>query len=613
MPTVDTALDRPSRPRRRTILGLGAGLGLAMALTITLVTVLGAGSGPGATAPPPPVPFIEGAGASADAVSAGSGAGAAAIGTAAYEPAPGALYVAPQGDNDAAGTADAPLRTIRAAIDRAEPGGTIVLREGQYHETFTIPDGKALTVQSYPQEEVWLDGSRAVDGWTADGGRWTAPWDVVLDASPTYTRGAPDNTREHWNFVTEAHPMAAHPDQLWWDGSPLEQVSGLDELTPTAFFHDEEAGLLHLGADPAGVEIRASDLQRAISVRAGGTVIRGIGIRRYAPSVPDFGAVTVERPGVLLENVIISESATTGLFITASDVTLRQVTTTSNGMIGVAANYADGLVVEGLDASGNNTERFNRAPVAGGMKLTRSRTVDISGSRFSDNEATGLWFDQSSRDIAITSTRFVGNRGHGVFLEISARAVIADNYIADNGRLGMKINGTSSVEIRNNVVVSTTSAISVLQDDRVKSDPSVPGHDERHMDDPEMTWLGTDVRIVGNTLVGSGDRALIWVEDYSGTYSAEDFGIVLEDNVFARADDGSPRTVVAWPMDPGDVTRFDSLDALTRAAGQERSGVEIREGIPLDRDEGASARRPALLPWIASTFGDAPHVLAALD
>lgn len=394
---------------------------------------------------------------------------------------------------------------------------------------------------------------------------------------------------------------------------PPTQVGGRDELTPTSFFHDEEAGLLVLGADPATGEIRASALQRAISIRAAETVIRGIGVRRYAPSVPDFGAVTVERPGVVLENVVIAEAATTGLFITAADVTLRNVTATRNGMIGVAANYADDLVVESLDASGNNTEWFNRAPVAGGMKLTRSRTVIISDSSFSDNNATGLWFDQSSRDIAITGSRLADNRGHGVFLEISARAVVADNYIARNSRLGMKINDTSSVEIRNNVVESATTAISVLQDHREKSDPSVPGHDERHPDDPEMTWVGTDVRIVGNTLVGAGDEALIWVEDYTRARSAADLGILVEDNLFARADDGSPRTAIAWPMRPGDVTRFDSLDAFTRAAGQESSGREFRGAEPVERAGGASTGRPAPPDWVASAFGDAPHVLAALD
>lgn len=597
-------------PQRRRVVAATIALGVAaVVIAVSLAATQRGGSGDAAL---PPIPSTVGVGAPLDAGSKTMSAGSVDVGTTTYEPPVDALFVSPSGDNDNDGTREAPLRTIKAAITRAVAGSTIVLREGEYRETVTIPDGKPLTVQSYPDEAAWLDGSQIAEGWGPNGARWSMPWDVVFDSSPTYTRGAEDNTEQHWNFVTEKYPMAAHPDQLWWDRKPLTQVAALDELTATSFFHDEEAGQLYLGADPSDHEILASERQRAVSIRAAGTVIRGVGIRRYSPSVPDFGAVTVERPEVTLENVVISEAATTGLFITAANVTLRNVTSTHNGMLGVAANYADDLVVDGLKASGNNTEWFNRAPVAGGMKLTRSRTVVISNSEFSNNNATGLWFDQSCRDIAITGSQLIGNRGHGVFLEISARAVIADNHIADNGILGMKINDTSSVEMRNNLVVGNKNAISVLQDQRLNSDASVPGHDERYLDDPEMTWLGTNITIVGNTLVGVGDRALIWIEDYSSTRSAKDFGISVENNLFARAENGDPQSIIAWPMTPGDVTLLSSLDDVTRSTGQELSGLEFRGTEAIERNEGSTAPRPALPEWIATTFEGFPAVAAAL-
>ncbi|MGV8858331.1 right-handed parallel beta-helix repeat-containing protein [Rhodoglobus sp.] len=609
MPTAKETTTRSSQ-RRRVI---------TATIIVGVTTAIIAGSlaatqfAPQGESPLPPIPFVAGVGAHPDAGSNATDAGAAAIGTTSYSPPADALYVSPTGDNDGDGSLESPLRTIKAAISRAAAGSTIVLREGQYTETVTIPDGTPLTVQSYPEEAVWLDGSQVTEGWMLDGAHWSTPWNVVFDSSPTYTRGAEDNTEQHWNFVTEKHPLAAHPDQMWWDDKPLTQVGTLDELSSTSFFHDEDGGMLFVGADPTGHVVLASQLQRAVSIRAEGTVIRGIGIRRYSPSVPDYGAVTIERPNVTLENVVVSESATTGIFITAAQVTLNAVTSTRNGMLGVAANYADGLVVNGLNASDNNTEWFNRAPVAGGMKLTRTRTVVVSNSEFSNNNATGLWFDQSCRDIAVTGSKLVGNRGHGVFLELSARAVIADNYIADNGILGLKINDTSSVEIRNNLVVGNTNAIAVLQDHRVKSDESVPGHDERYMDDPEMTWLGTDVTIVGNTLLGGGDRALIWIEDYSRTRSADDFGITVENNLFARNNDGDPQTIIAWPMAPGDVTLLSSLDDVTRSTGQENSGVEFRGTEEVDRDDGTPTSRPEIPSWVATTFAAFPAVAAALD
>ncbi|MEL0625629.1 right-handed parallel beta-helix repeat-containing protein [Salinibacterium amurskyense] len=585
--------------RRQVFAAVAIVLTLAVAATALVVSSLG---GSATTTTRPDVPFVEGVGAPDGVAASAADAGAAELGTTSYEIQAGALFVSPTGDNDADGSLESPLRTIKAALARVSAGGMIVLRAGEYHEAFTIAEGTPVTVQSYPGEVVWLDGSEIVEGWQlvgeqADGEQsdseqsggeqagdelWSVAWGTVFDSSPTYERGAPDNTEQYWNFVTAAHPLAAHPDQLWLDDTPLTQVGSRDEVTASSFFHDESAGVLYLGEDPSGHTVRASTLQRALSIRAEGSTIRGIGIRRFAPSVPDFGAVTVERPGVTIENVVITESATTGLFITAATVTIRQVTVTESGMIGVAANYADNLLIDGLKASGNNTEWFNRAPVAGGLKLTRSRTVEIRNSDFSDNNATALWFDQSCRDMTITGNTFVGNAGHGLFLEISARALVADNYLADNRIYGMKINDTSSVEIRDNIVVGSRNAIAVLQDDRLKSDENEAGHDERYPDDPEMTWVGTDVSIIGNTLVGSNE-ALLWIEDYSRTRSARDFGITVDNNLYVRATDTAPRTLIAWPTNAIGVTPFSSLADFARGTGQEQTGLEHLGGSVLER------------------------------
>ncbi|MBH0052876.1 right-handed parallel beta-helix repeat-containing protein [Salinibacterium sp. SWN139] len=578
------------RFRRRQVFGAVAILlALTIAASALVVSSLG---GSASTTVRPDVPFFAGVGAPENVATEAADAGAAELGTTDYEIQTGALFVSPSGDNDADGSLESPLRTIKAALARVTAGGMIVLRAGEYHEAFTIAEGTPVTVQSYPGEVVWLDGSEVIDDWQADveqsggeqpdGELWSVAWGTVFDSSPTYERGAPDNTEQYWNFVTARHPLAAHPDQLWMDDAPLTQVGSRDEVTASSFFHDESTGVLYIGENPSGHTVRASTLQRALSIRAEGSTIRGIGVRRFAPSVPDFGAVTVERPDVTIENVVITESATTGLFITAANTTIRQVTVTESGMIGVAANYADNLLVDGLKASGNNTEWFNRAPVAGGFKLTRSRTVEIRNSDFSDNNATALWFDQSCRDLTITGNTFVGNAGHGLFLEISARALVADNYLADNRIFGMKINDTSSVEIRDNIVVGSRNAIAVLQDERLKSDDNEAGHDERYRDDPEMTWVGTDVSIVGNTLVGSSE-ALIWIEDYSRTRSARDFGITVDNNLYVRATELEPRTLIAWPTNAIGVTPFSSLADFARGTGQEQTGLEHLDGSVVER------------------------------
>src|SRR5690606_961557 len=126
-----------------------------------------------------------------------------------------------------------------------------------------------------------------------------------------------------------------------------------------------------------------------------GSTLRGIGIRYYAPSVPDMGAVQVAARNVTLENVEITDSATTGLSVFEPGAQIRNVTIQRSGMLGAHASAADGLRVTGMLSKDNNAERFNRAPVSGGLKIHKSRGVTVADSAFVGNLGNGLWFDES--------------------------------------------------------------------------------------------------------------------------------------------------------------------------------------------------------------------------
>jgi parallel beta-helix repeat protein len=442
--------------------------------------------GPTAVAPPPVEDFAP---------------GAAAVGTTAYPVPETALFVSKEGADEAAGTEAAPLRTVQQAVTVATPGQTIVVREGSYHQRVTVTADKPVTIQPYPDEEVWFDGSVVLTEWVPDGGMWIAEgWATGFDSSPTYARGAPDNTEEGWNFINPEFPLAAHPDQVWVDGEQLRQVATSDDVVDGAFAVDAGSSRLFLGTDPSNREVRASDKTKAFAIQSENTVLRGIGVRRYATSVPGFGAITVEAAGVTIENVVIEQSATTGLFVAAGNATITGVTLRANGMMGMGANFADGMRVRGLLSSGNNTEHFNNSPVSGGVKITRSRELVIEKSQFSDNFGPGLWFDQSNADVKVVGNAISANQGHGLFLEISSSFAVAGNTISDNLDNGVKINDTNEVEMWNNTVTNNGRNLSIVQDTRRASDSSVPGHDDRRKSDPSMTWILDDIVVSNNVL-----------------------------------------------------------------------------------------------------------------
>lgn len=490
-----------------------------------------------------------------------------------------AIVVSPRGDDSARGTAGSPLRSIQAAVDQASAGGTVVVRGGIYHESVTIPAGKRVTLTAAPGEQVWLDGAQTVSSWQASGDGWVHHgWTVTFDHSPTYTWGAPDGTEPSWSFVNPDHPMAAHPDQLWVDGKAQEQVASRAQLRPGTFFVDEASDDLYLGSDPTGRTVLASTLAKAMSIRAAGTTVQGIGVRRFAPSVPHMGAVTVEAPDVTLQRMAVSGNATTGLFVAATGAELDHVSVLDNGMLGLGATYADGIRVLDLVSRRNNTERFNSAPVAGGVKIDRTRGILVSGADIRSNAASGLWFDESAKDITVLDSTIRDNARHGLSLEISADATVADNVIAGNGGFGIKVNDTSGVAIWNNTIVGNDRPVNIVQDDRDANDPGTPGHDPRFpVPAPGMTWINGPVDVHNNVLDRgqSGANCLLCVEDYSGRFTADELGVSASGNVYARSSRSAPTWLVVWSQGGGNPEVFTSLDAFNRATGQEARRLEV--------------------------------------
>ncbi|WP_134741398.1 right-handed parallel beta-helix repeat-containing protein [Nocardioides sp. 503] len=510
-----------------------------------------------------------------------AGAAPPASGVAAVAPAlraPATLHVARQGHDSASGSSAAPLRSISAAVSRARSGDRVVVHGGTYHESVVIPEGKRLSLSSAPGSRVWLDGSRAVTGWSREGARFVhTGWGVELDSSPTYTWGAPDNDEEAWTFIDRAHPMAAHPDQVWVGGRELRQVGSRAQVRPGTFYVDDAGDRLHLGTDPRGRSVRASDIAKAISIRGAGSSVSDIGVRRFAPSVPHMGAVTVEAPHVSLRRMRILDNATTGLHVSARSATLTHLELAGNGMLGAGATYADGLRVIGLRARRNNTERFNYSPVAGGLKVDRTRGVVVRDSDFSSNAGTGLWLDESSFGIVVTGSSMRRNLHHGLSLEISARAVVADNVIAGNADHGVKVNNTSNVSLWNNTIVGNGRPLNIVQDDRDPTDEGTPGRDPRRpRPDPTMPWVNGPIEVHNNIVSASrGATCLLCVEDYSGRFTARQLRVRASGNVYRRPDRRSPSWAVVWSRGSRDPAVFLSVGAFRAATSQERRHLDL--------------------------------------
>ncbi|GAB48651.1 hypothetical protein MOPEL_078_00400 [Mobilicoccus pelagius NBRC 104925] len=533
------------------------------------------GASPSPTPTPTPAPTRTPTPSPAPVPQAPPAAGAAPVGSSAYPIPSGALFVSPKGMDSAAGTSSAPLRTVTGALAKLPTGGTIILRAGTYHESVLIPPGKPVTIQPYPGEAVWFDGSRRVNGFSPVGGAWSAPWDTILDSSPTYTRGAPDNTQPDWRFVSKAHPMAAHPDQVWIDDVPQHQVGSRAQVGPGTFYVDTTSKRLVLGTNPSGNRVEAGVLPSAFSLRAPGTILRGFGIRRYVPSVPDFGAVTAFFPRMTLDNMTVLDGSTAGVGIFAAGSTIRSSTISSHGMIGIQASEADDLTLDRVLVTRNNIEHFNHAPVAGGVKICRSRGVTVRDSKISQNDGIGIWFDESVFDMAVLSNELFDNAGSGVMIELSSKALVAGNTILRSGYDALAIRNSNDVAAWNNTLQGAYRALEVSQDGRrPTNNPSAL--DARHPKDAAMTWVISDISIRNNVLIG-GDKGLmtLGVEDFDRVLDATRQRISTDGNVYAPQSQGAPRWLSAWSRPGTDPYAHTNLADFFRVNGQERTGISF--------------------------------------
>ncbi|MGO4296748.1 right-handed parallel beta-helix repeat-containing protein [Glutamicibacter sp. MCAF14] len=527
-----------------------------------------------------------------------------------------ALYVSASGNDASTGKAAAPLRTISKAISKAASGQTVVVRGGSYHESVVIPASKSIKLREYPGETVWLDGSKTVTGFTAASNGWVKTgWNYDFDTSPTYNRGATDNTAESWGFINSSYPMAAHPDQVWINGTKQTQVSSASKLKPGAFYVDRANNKLHLGTDPSGKTVRASTLVKALSIRSGNSSVSGINVRKFAPSVPDMGAVTAEKPGITVQNLTIEDTATTGLNVSAVKNTVSNVKIQRSGMLGMNAVYADGLVVNKLASTGNNHERFNTSPVSGGLKIGRTRGVTVKNSKLNSNYGPGLWLDESVYDSKVLNNDMVSNTGHGLSLEISAKSVVANNRIAKNSGFAFKLNNTSDVKIWNNTISGKNRVLNIVQDARRAATKSDPGHDPRQpFPDTTMTWINKNIVAKNNVFSNTGGgNAILAVEDYSGTYTAQQMKISLASNAYHRISATNPKWSSVWSKGAGNPAVFTTLPAFSKGTGEELNSFEITSSTvltsannPTTSVTGKNSHATALPSDIAALIGQSP-------
>lgn len=514
---------------------------------------------PKPTATPKPTPKPTATPAPAPAPAANASRGAKTVGTTSYAVPSGAIYVkAGATASGADGSQSKPYATVQAAVDAAKSGQTIVLRAGVYNEAVTIPYKKSLTVQAYPKEAVWFDGSTALSGWTKSGSTWVySGWKFEPDTS---MQGDPVS-----RWVDAAYPMANHPDQVFVDGKGLTQVAKASEVVAGTFAVDDANDKILIGTDPTGKEVRASNKGRAFYVQSPDTTLQGFGIRRYASSYEERGAVRSENTGFTARDLVVTDNAMIGLAISNNEPTIERVTVQRNGLLGIGANAAYGISITDSIINDNNYEKFRFTPVAGGIKITRSRGVTVDNIQADGNHGPGVWLDESVYDFTVVNSDFKGNSRDGIGTELSDTGVIANNRVVDN-YMGITLLDTGNVDLFNNDFGDNDwISLRLVQDERRQAAGTFAGRDPRMGGvDPTVPWITRNIR-VSNNVFGNGGSYSIHALDSKTNRAVDTWNLTITGNVFNNRADGGPK-MVSWGLaDNKTLVDYNTPEALASA------------------------------------------------
>src|SRR4051794_29608647 len=215
------------------------------------------------------------------------------------------LYVDAKSGNDGhSGAKSSPLRTIQAAVDKADSsnvanvGTKIIVNSGVYREDVFIGAYRStwapVTIQAAVTGKAILDGANVLSGWSPQsGGIYTHTWTPNLGTCPVPS-GWPGNIPT----------ISRRTEMLFVNGVPMTQVLAHSQLRHGTFFVSEGSNLIYLDP-PTGVNVGTASIeaaQRRVTLNISGRhniVVRGM-VFRHAASCVNTAGVTVNSSSQIL-------------------------------------------------------------------------------------------------------------------------------------------------------------------------------------------------------------------------------------------------------------------------------------------------------------------------
>jgi len=378
------------------------------------------------------------------------------------------VYVSPNGDGSAIGDSiDAPT-TIENAIQNAESGTTIVMREGTYR-TGNLVFNQGITLQPYLREKVVMKGTLVASDWESlRDGYWRIHWEKLFPSTPQdwWRRQREGMFTPPWNF---------NNDMVFKNGELLKAKGWEGELDDNSYTIDYQNGYVYIHFDPTDqlIEITAWDvcLLRTIEDLNGrqndhlGPVIRGITLTQYAYRAIEIEAIEPVGPqspgsygqdvlGTTLEDVSISYCSRVAGYFRGDDMVFRHCLISNTGTEGIYIVGSADVLLEGNIVTHTNIEPITGYYASAVKIFNQSDRVVVRNNLIIDNpQSCGVWWDVGN-DNGVFINNWVENTNQGFFFEISQMAVCAGNVFV-NCNEGVRVLNSRDVEVYQNTFVNS--------------------------------------------------------------------------------------------------------------------------------------------------------------
>lgn len=441
------------------------------------------------------------------------------------------VYVdATQGSDSNPGTQSQPLKTIQAAVRKAETnnqngaGTRILINPGVYRELVTIwPTYKQtsapITLQAVQTGTAVISGSDQLTGWSYSGNNiYTHGWvDTVLPCA------------EPSGWPSGLQAISLHREMVFVNGVPMTQVLYWSELRPGTFFVNPVYNVVHVspptGTDMSTALVEVSNRPQTLEMYGRSNIVfRGLVFTHAASCINQNSALVSGSTNVLFDSVQAVWNNWGGLAIDSSNyVTVQNSVGSYNGGVGLFAYETQNALYQSDETDYNNWrgaqgDLYNWG--MGGTKLMRMRSTNVNQLYSYNNHAQGLWFDTDNKNITVTGATLSGNLVANLQIEKNEGPITIQGSNIASGDVGLQLVNTTYLTVKGTTFINNGGAPSQQAQLYLAGAP----YGEQFTD--WQTGQSYDINssyttLSGNTFIDGGSGQFVFSTYLSGTAWSE--------------------------------------------------------------------------------------------